>query len=820
MRWTLISLIILFTTIFNAFGQNTEDVISAKSPINIGLDEVNNTFIPPALSVKNLKSGSSTECTMNVTYVNVPEEAKNAISYAISIWEQQISSPVTINIVARWEYLEGKIIANGRPTAFHKNFTEAPLTNIYYPVALAEKLTGRELNGSKEADIECIFNSNKPWYFGTDGNTNSTSYDLVTVALHEIAHGLGIAGFLEDESGLGKCDNPTGTPSVYDFYVFNNLKQRITDNNLFKSPSSALHSQLTSNNLNFGLTANNINAASENIYAPAVWNPGGSIYHLKEANMNAGEQNELMSPFSYKGEAIHNPGEKTLNILSGIGWNAVAFKLAEINDIEETTDKLPVHTSILSGSNIDKSTVKLVFSKDYFNTKDSVLLAYNNSAYRFEGSIPLNSHKGKVQYYFEAKNGSNETFTYPNHAPANMLSFKIGADYYPPSLKHNPSKLVSSIHPELDFTAIATDNLGIESVKVEYRINGVDQEPVQLNADTDDTYKGKLEIPLSLNSSDRIEYRIIAEDNSTRKNKKYAPANGYYSVDVFETYQPVKGYFNDFNAGTNDFTINDFDINTPAGFSSGILHTANPYPESEMQGEKYNLVAQLKYPVILEENGQMTFDEIVLVEPGEYGTNVNEDLHWDYVIVEASKNNGKTWEALTEGYDSGVNENWEMQFSSTLKSNMSDASGHENMFWQHTIDLTENQAFAAGDTVLFRFRLASDNSVNGWGWAIDNLQIQNVNTANDDIFAEKDINIYPNPFSNIINIDCKNLVAQSSVEILVTDLAGKTVYRETNYDVQFNSKLNVDLSTIESGIYLASITDDNFNTITKRIIKN
>jgi hypothetical protein len=151
---------------------------------------------------------------------------------------------------------------------------------------------------------------------------------------------------------------------------------------------------------------------------------------------------------------------------------------------------------------------------------------------------------------------------------------------------------------------------------------------------------------------------------------------------------------------------------------------------------------------------------------------------------------------------------------------MSDASGHENMFWQHTIDLTENEAFAAGDTVLFRFRLAADNSVNGWGWAIDNLQIQNVNTANNDMIAENDINIYPNPFSNIINIDCMNLAAQSSVEILITDLAGKAVYRETNYDVQFNSKLNVDLSTIESGIYLASITDDNFNTITKRIIKN
>ncbi len=820
MRWTLISCIICFATIFSAFGQNREDVISGKSPVNIGLNEVNKSFIPPAFSIQNLKSGNSKECTMNVTFVNFPEEAKIALSYAVSIWEQHISSPVAINIVARWEYLDGNIIANSRPTEFHKNFTEAPLTNIYYPVSLAEKLAGRELNGSKDADIECTFNSNKPWYFGTDGNTGDTKYDFVTVALHEIAHGLGIAGFFDDENGIGQCGKVASTPSVYDYFVFNNLRQRIADNNQFKNPSSELHRQLTSNSLIFNYSTENSGIPSAGIFAPALWNSGGSIYHLKEANLNAGEQNELMSPYSYKGEAIHTPGEKTINILSEIGWNAVSFKLAEITDVEETADNLPIETCILSGSDIDNSEVKLFFSKDYFKTKDSVLLVYNNSNDHFEGNLPLNSFKGKVQYYFEAISNKNKTITYPNHAPSNMLSFKIGADYYPPCIKHNPSKLVSKINPEIEFTAEATDNLGIEAVKVEYRINGIDQEPFQLTAEMNDTYKGNLHIPFNLNSNDNVEYRIIAEDKSSRKNKKYAPANGYYSVEVFDAYQPLSGYFNDFNSGANDFIINDFNINTPTGFSSGNLHTMNPYPESEMQNEKYNLIAQLKYPIILNENGQMTFDEIVLVEPGEYGTNINEDIHWDYVIVEASKNKGKTWKPLTESYDSGINDSWKMQFSGTLKSNMSDASGHENMFWQHNIDLTANNSFSAGDTLLFRFRLASDNSVNGWGWAIDNLKIQNVNTANNEMLAEEDINIYPNPFSDNLYIDCRKMDAQSPVEIMITDLAGKTVFRETSYGNQFNSKMKVDLSAIDSGIYLASITDDKFNTITKRIIKN
>lgn len=151
---------------------------------------------------------------------------------------------------------------------------------------------------------------------------------------------------------------------------------------------------------------------------------------------------------------------------------------------------------------------------------------------------------------------------------------------------------------------------------------------------------------------------------------------------------------------------------------------------------------------------------------------------------------------------------------------MSAAVGHENMFWQQTIHLTEHPEFSAGDTVLFRFRLASDNSVNGWGWAIDNLKIQNITTANHGMALREDLNVYPNPFTNYVYIDCANLENQSQVEIRVSDVSGKTVYRETNYDIRYNPKLKIDLSAIQPGVYLTSIVDSHFNTVTKRIVKH
>ena len=52
------------------------------------------------------------------------------------------------------------------------------------------------MNGESRYDIVANFNSNVDWYYGTDMNCPDTLYDLVTVVMHEIGHGLGFTGFL------------------------------------------------------------------------------------------------------------------------------------------------------------------------------------------------------------------------------------------------------------------------------------------------------------------------------------------------------------------------------------------------------------------------------------------------------------------------------------------------------------------------------------------------------------------------------------------------------------------------------------------------
>lgn len=810
-RFLIIALV--FVGAFNTMAQKTDQdrILSVNAPINIASEDSRKSFIAPQQTT--LKSGTVLKSDFQVEFVNVPENAKSAFLYVVSIYENLISSETPITVQVKWDNMGTNVLASTSPSSFYKNFTGARLSNVYYPVALAEKLAGRELNGS-EPDIVCTFNKNISWFLGTNGNGPSTQYDFVTVALHELVHGLGFSGFFDVESGMGDIQNPNHFPSIYDWYVYQNALQ-VCDQNHFAAPSSQLKSALESGALS--LKGNDGNAI-EDIFAPKNWNDGSSIYHYNESGFEADDANALMSPYIFKGEAIHYPGDKTLEVLADLGWKSLSFDGTQIKDFEEAVTELPVSVEVGGELNVDTTSVFFAYSTDNFATTTQVKLNYNKGSKKFEANVPMSISKGLVQYYYSASTTGNIVYTYPDNAPEKKYSFRIGPDYYPPVLKHNPSKMLTTSHPVLDMSAIATDNVGIESVSVIYRINGQDQQPVNLKLQGGDVYAGQVEMPAGLTTDDVVEYRVLAKDNTSRENKRYLPASGYYNVDVCETMKPVHGYASDFDTDNDDFEVSDFSINRPIGFSSGNLHTINPYPESTVENQKYNLIAQLKYPVILEDNGMMSFDEVVLVEPGEKGTVYTEELFWDFVIVEGSKDNGKSWLPITEGYDSGADELWATQFNGTLKSAVSEASGADNLFLPQQINLTQDTPFEAGDTVLFRFRLASDQQVTGWGWAIDNLTIQSVTTAAGEIAANDNVNIYPNPFQNSIYVDGVEADG-SDLDIVVTDLYGKTVFRETRY-ASYDQKIKVDLPNIAPGIYLASITDNNAISINQKIIKN
>jgi hypothetical protein len=86
--------------------------------------------------------------------------------------------------------------------------------------------------------------------------------------------------------------------------------------------------------------------------------------------------------------------------------------------------------------------------------------------------------------------------------------------------------------------------------------------------------------------------------------------------------------------------------------------------------------------------------------------------------------------------------------------------------------------FSGGQTILVRFRLFSDPSANRWGWAVDNLEIQDRITG-----VERPVGVpsvfalsqnYPNPFnpSTTINYD---IPFASRVIMTLFDVTGRRV---------------------------------------------
>src|SRR5262249_49441010 len=151
-----------------------------------------------------------------------------------------------------------------------RDFPGAPVPGTWFPAAIANKLFGGDLVPTQD-DIQANFNSTFTWYYGTDGAAG-TKYDLMTVVLHELGHGLGFFGSMTVSGGLGRWGGGSGFPYIYDRFAINGLSKLLLDTSLFPNPSAALAAQLTSNNVFFnGPNARSANGGSPvKLYAPAT----------------------------------------------------------------------------------------------------------------------------------------------------------------------------------------------------------------------------------------------------------------------------------------------------------------------------------------------------------------------------------------------------------------------------------------------------------------------------------------------------------------------------------------------------------------------
>ncbi len=253
-----------------------------------------------------------------------PEEAKGAFEHAAAIWAATIHSTVPITIRACWALSLGSLLGYSG-SGSEVNFIGAPEPDTYYSRSLANALRGEDLDPSYH-DMNITYNSIYPYYFGTDGNPDEDEYDFVTLALHEIGHGLNFSGivYYNTETGEGFIGSDSGYHSRYDdfMYFYDRDEVKLIPLTSYTSPSVELGTKLRSEDLYF-LGENAIIAnggESVKMYAPVVWKPGSSYVHLDYETFKDDPNNSLMVYAMSDGYANHDSGAVTRGLLMDLGW--------------------------------------------------------------------------------------------------------------------------------------------------------------------------------------------------------------------------------------------------------------------------------------------------------------------------------------------------------------------------------------------------------------------------------------------------------------------------------------------------------------------
>jgi hypothetical protein len=279
------------------------------------------------------------------TGTTVGQQRLNAFQFAANIWGATLVSGPTIVISAKWSPFTNSCTAttgtlgSSGTTALEAGFQNS-ISGFWYSIAQANALVGSgDLNGPA-AEISAQFNSNigttncltnSHWYYGLDNPPAlpNGGIDLVTVLLHEFAHGLGFASFTDETDGSQAGNTPPGLPSIFDKFLLDNTTGKtwpqMTDaervdsakndgNLVWNGPQVTIDAATT-------LTGGKDPQGHPQMFAPNPVKAGSSVSHWDRFPI---VPDQLMEPFisntlSY---SVTTPQDLTFSVLRDIGWCA------------------------------------------------------------------------------------------------------------------------------------------------------------------------------------------------------------------------------------------------------------------------------------------------------------------------------------------------------------------------------------------------------------------------------------------------------------------------------------------------------------------
>ena len=166
--------------------------------------------------------------------VTLGEQRLIVFQFAADLWGSLLESEAEIVVQATYRGMPcnagSAVLASAGPVRTLADFPGAPFSDTWYQPALANKLAGYDLtpgapdpglvaapfnddmyvliNVAVDSDPVCL--GGVGWYYGLD-NRAGLQIDLLNVVMHELAHGLGFANFINESTGAG----PGGLTDAY-----------------------------------------------------------------------------------------------------------------------------------------------------------------------------------------------------------------------------------------------------------------------------------------------------------------------------------------------------------------------------------------------------------------------------------------------------------------------------------------------------------------------------------------------------------------------------------------------------------------------------
>lgn len=361
-----------------------------------------------------------------------------------------------------------------------------------------------------------------------------------------------------------------------------------------------------------------------------------------------------------------------------------------------------------------------------------------------------------------------------------VLNYGVATDLSPSILASATGTLdVSLMRMSLDATAPLT--VSLDPISSNIAAFGAAQQVINLASFDSDTLTFSYALAGTAQPGDEVQFRLLVSNGVVTTadtiTKVLGPAQQLFT-DSAVTAALWTG--NTWNTTANSFVSAPFSFtDSPNGDYQANSNTS--FTLDTVLDLSNATFAQLKYFAQWE------------IEPG-----------YDYAQVQARVLGTNNWQALCGKYTKPGNGNQD------LGQPLYD--GYSNGWVKEEISLADY----LGDTIQLRFRLRSDQFVEGDGFYFDDLEVFTLKAAPVDttdstataitaIDLQPALSLYPNPAQNEVSFAFT--VSQANDRIILTNMLGEKVVEQVLNEGEYN--ISVSVASLPSGVYLVQYNANN-----------